>query len=326
MKNKKELITLFYRKKREGVNSIETVFDSLTSLSDHHRLSVPREGSSIKSILKNLSFAYKNKSKINHITGDIHYIALALGRNTVLTIHDVGSALNSKGLKRAMIRLLWFTIPALIVKKITVISQFTKDELIKIVPFAKNKIVVIHNSFNPITTFDKREFNNQQPVILHIGTKSNKNLERVIDAIAELKCALVILGKLSEQQKEKLSKSNIHYKALYDISYPKVMELYKECDIVSFPSLYEGFGLPVLEANAVGRVIIAGGIQALREVANDSAYFVDPYSVNSIRDGFKRVIEDENLRANLIDRGVVNIKRFSEQEISNKYNQLYQTL
>ena len=152
------MITYFFRKKREGVNSIEMVFSTIDSqLPLHTSIQLPYEGASPKTLFKNILFAYRNKAKINHITGDTHYIALGLGRNTVLTVHDVQSAVQiSNPLKRLYVKLLWFWLPALIVKRITVISEFTRIELSKLIPFAKNKIIVIHNAFNPTLEFVKK--------------------------------------------------------------------------------------------------------------------------------------------------------------------------
>ncbi|MFI3304853.1 MAG: glycosyltransferase family 1 protein [Rikenellaceae bacterium] len=320
------MTTLFYRKKREGVNSIETVFDSLTSLTSHKRVMLPCEGVSVISIVRNLIFVYKNRGRVNHITGDVHYIALVLGRDTILTIHDIGSALNGGALKRAIIKLFWFTLPALIVRRITVISHFTRDELIAVIPFAKDKISVVHNPFNSLAHYCEGEFNGAKPTILHVGTKSNKNLERVIEALDGISCRLNILGKLSDPQVEMLAQYGIIYDSYYDLPYSEVIKLYEGCDVVSFPSLYEGFGLPILEANAVGRVVIAGDIEVLREVANDSAYYVDPCSVDMIREGFQRVLSDRVLREGLIQKGRVNVERFSEEKISAQYNELYTTI
>lgn len=149
---------IFFRKKREGVNSIEMVFSTIESLLPlHTSIQLPCEGASPKVLFKNILFAYRNKAKINHITGDAHYIALGLGRNTVLTIHDVQSAMQiNNPLKRLYVKLFWFWLPALMVGRITVISEFTKNELSKIIPFAKNKILVIHNAFNPTIGYVKK--------------------------------------------------------------------------------------------------------------------------------------------------------------------------
>lgn len=321
------MLSIFYRKKREGVNSIETVFSILENqLLPHASIQLPYEGASPLVLLKNILFAYRHRSEINHITGDVHYIALGLGRNTVLTIHDVNSALQCRNLlKRLYVLLFWFWLPALLVKRITVISDFTKNELSKLIPFAQDKIVVIHNAFNSSIEAVEKEMSSS-PVILHMGTKSNKNLERVIHVLKDIDCTLIIVGKLTEDQILMLDNARIDYENHYDVSYDEIISYYQKCDVVSFPSTYEGFGVPVLESNAVGRPIIAGDIPVLHEVAGEAACFVNPYSEDSIRDGFLKVIHNEEYRMALVNKGFDNVKRFSSSEIASKYNCIYNAL
>lgn len=300
------------------------VFSTVESLlPSHNTILLPYEGASPKTLLRNILFAFRNKTKVNHITGDAHYIALGLGRNTVLTVHDVQSAMKIVNpLKRLYVKLFWFWLPALIVKRITVISDFTKKELLGIVPFAKTKILVVHNAFNPKMEFIKKEMG-ERPVILHMGTKPNKNLERVIEAIKQIDCLLIIVGKLTDKQSFLLESTGIDYENHYDVCYDEIVQYYQRCDVVSFPSTYEGFGVPILEANAAGRAVIAGDISVLHEVADGAACFVDPYSVESIRDGFVKVLEQNEYRECLVSKGLRNIERFAAKTIAEKYNDIY---
>lgn len=319
------MLTLFFRHKRESTNSIETVFDAIDSClqQPHENLLLPCQGASFEVIIKNILFARKHRSNINHITGDAHYIALGTGRNSILTIHDVGSALKGNWMKRSFVKILWFYLPALVVKRITVISEFTRRELLKVVPFAENKITVIYNPFSNNLHFSPKAYINSKPVILHIGTKENKNLERVLQAVNNQNYKLIILGKMTEKQLDLLHDLLIDYENYYDIEYEKVVSLYYQCDIVSFPSMYEGFGMPVLEANAIGRPILVGDIDVLHEVACDAAYFVNPYDINAIAEGFKRLSTDISLRKNLILNGQKNIQRFTPSVIASQYNDIY---
>lgn len=319
--------TLFFRKKRDGANSIEMVFDNLDEyLLPHKNECVPMSGAGLLALLANIHYAHKHRNDVNHVTGDVQYLAIGTGRNTVLTVHDVGSALRGSIISRIFIKLLWFWIPALIVKRITVISEFTKKELSSIIPFAKSKIAVVHNAFCPNVSYLEKDFNSVCPVILHMGTKANKNLERIIEALNGIKCHLIIVGKMSEQQMKLIEVSGISCDNYYDVPYSKIIELYQKCDIVSFPSTYEGFGVPILEANAAGRPIVVGNIPVLHEVADDAACFVDPYSVESIRNGFCRLFNDVEYRNGLVTRGFANIKRFSPEVIAGQYNEIYESI
>lgn len=321
------MIHLFFRKKREGGNSMETVFENIDShLLPHENICMPRSGASVRTIIENIRYARTHRAGVNHITGEVHYIAIGTGRNTVLTIHDVGSALKGSLLSRLLVKTLWFWIPALIVKRITVISEFTKKELSSLVPFAKHKIVVVHNAFCSAVTYKEKSFNRDCPTILHMGTKENKNLERTLEALRGISCHLNVVGKLSDKQRRLLEESGISYENHYDVAYSQIVEFYQECDIVSFPSTYEGFGVPILEANAAGRPIIAGNIEVLHEVAEEAACFVNPYSVESIRKGFERVIKDNAYRQSLVEKGFENFKRFAPEVIAEKYNRIYKEI
>lgn len=321
------MVHLFYRKKREGANSIEMVFANLDAyLLLHQNFVLPYNRISLKSLCYNIMYAFRHRGKVNHITGDVQYIALGLGKHTLLTIHDVGSALHGNFLKRFIVKWLWFKLPSHMVGAISVISEFTKNELAAIIPESAHKIHVIYNAFNSQITYHKKAFSLDCPVILHIGTKNNKNLERVIVALKNIRCRLVIVGKLSLAQKKLLDNNFINYNNFYDVSYEEILRFYSECDIVSFPSFYEGFGVPVLEANAAGRPILCGDIPVLHEVAANAALYVNPFDVNAISEGFTQLISDESLRNILRENGFKNLERFSPKLIANQYNELYKIL
>lgn len=321
------MITLFFRAKREGVNSIEMVFGNLDRfLNEHQNVSIPRQGAGLSALWENINFARKNRTDVNHVTGDVHYIVLGTGRKTVLTIHDIGSVIYGSALKRFFLKLLWLWIPAVIVKKITVISEFTKSELSTMIPFAKNKIVVVPNAFCPKISYEQKSFNATCPTILHMGTNFNKNLERTIEALKGINCHLNVVGKLTNEQKMLLDESDIDYENHYDVDFSEIINFYHDCDIVSFPSYYEGFGVPVLEANAAGRPIVAGDIPVLHEVGEEAACYVNPYDVNAIRMGFEKIIKDEPFRNDIINEGFQNIKRFAPERIAKMYNDVYNSI
>lgn len=322
------MLNIIYRKKREGVNSIESVFAAIDKkLAIHKNTELPHEGGSPLIILKNILFAKKKSKGINHITGDIHYIALGTGRHTLLTIHDVGSAFTSNWFKKLYVKLFWFWIPTLIAKRISVISDTTKNDVLKVCPWCKNKIRVIPNPYNTVFEGFEKGLICNKTRILHIGTKKNKNLERTVKALKDLDCHLVIIGKLSDTQIELLNNDGIDFENAYDISLLQLVEEYRKCDIVSFPSSFEGFGMPIIEAQAAMRPVLAGDIPVLRDVAGkNGALFVNPMSIESIRSGFVKLIKDSSLRHALVINGKENIKRFHPSRIAAMYNEIYKTL
>ena len=108
------------------------------------------------------------------------------------------------------------------------------------------------------------------------------------------------------------------------MSYEEIIRKYDNCDIVSFPTFYEGFGVPLIEANAMHKPIIAGDIPVLHEVGgNDAAFFVNPNSIESIKNAIITLKEDVELRNTYISNGIKNLERFAHMTISKQYEELY---
>ena len=106
----------------------------------------------------------------------------------------------------------------------------------------------------------------------------------------------------------------------------EILEQYQRCDILSLVSTLEGFGMPIVEANAVGRVVISSNTTSMPEIAADAAVLVDPFDVASIRAGFIQILEDPNLREKLIANGYINHKRFQPNHLAQQYADLYKQM
>jgi len=328
MNAKKKTITLFYRK--PGINySIEKVFNTIIPElrapgKRYKKVCVKTHRVNPFLLIFNMAYCSLKRGNVNHITGDIHYCNLLLPkRNTILTIHDLVLLDHNKGAKRAFFWLLWFYIPIQKAKIVTCISQKTKSSLVKLFNCNENKIRVIYNPLNPDFQYATKKFCKENPTILHIGTRSNKNLPRVIRALKGISCKLRIIGTLTSDLLDLLQKNKINFTNACDLSDGEILHEYRKCDIVSFPSTYEGFGMPIIEGQATGRVVITSLIDPMKEIAANGAILVDPFEVNSIREGFKIVIENEKLRNQIISLGLQNIKRFSVTNISKQYIKLY---
>lgn len=103
---------------------------------------------------------------------------------------------------------------------------------------------------------------------------------------------------------------NIHIRELGYVDEAKKWELLKQADVFLFPTLYEGFGIPVLEAQSVGVPVVTSNTSSLPEVAGQGAMFVDPESVESIAEGISAVLSNQELRSGIIERATINVGRF----------------
>jgi glycosyltransferase involved in cell wall biosynthesis len=289
---------------------------------------MPLRGSMPWDVVVNVFFTFKNRNKtgVNHISGHIHDVVLGLiGCKTVITIHDLVFIDNVKNpIKRFYKWVFWLYLPVKFADKITCISQKTKENILQHIK--TDKLVVIHNPIDPAYQFSPKIFNVEKPVILHIGTGWNKNLRRTIEALKDIPCHLRIIGKLSEEIVSVLTEYKIEYSNAFQLSDEEIRQEYKNCDIVNFPSEYEGFGMPVIEGQKTGRIVITSAIEPLLEVGKDGAYFVNPLDINSLRDGYLKVISDKNLRDELIEKGLRNVERFSVETIAKQYLKVYEEL
>jgi glycosyltransferase involved in cell wall biosynthesis len=277
--------------------------------------------------LWNVIEAAFHQGQINHITGDVHFIAALLRkRQTILTIHDCGLLRKKRGAGRWLFKLLWYQIPMWRSAVVVAISEFTRLELQEILPAFAGKVVVIPDPLVGGFAESPRSFNQAEPRILHIGTAPNKNIERVGEALEGIRCSMEIIGKMNPSQIAALDRFGIKYSSSRNLTDAEIIEKYRSADIVEFCSTYEGFGMPVIEANATGRVVVTSRMEPMISVANGAACLVDPYDPKSIRAGILRVIEDCKYREELVAAGLENAKRFSAKAVALAYAGCYRDL
>jgi glycosyltransferase involved in cell wall biosynthesis len=275
----------------------------------------------------NVRHAARQKADVHHIVGDSHYLAFGLPpEKTVLTIHDCAALHRLKGLPRAVLKYLWFTGPMRRAAVVTAISEASKEELRQWVGALADKVTVVPDCIFGDFQFAPKRFDEKAPVVLQVGTKENKNLERVAEAIALTGCRLHIVGDLEPAQRAKLAALGLPYCALGVLSDEELVQAFRRCDMVVFASLYEGFGLPVLEGQATGRPVITSKISSLPEAAGEGALLVDPHSVEEIRAAVMRVKEDAGLRATLVEKGLKNVERFRPEAIAGRYAEIYRNI
>jgi glycosyltransferase involved in cell wall biosynthesis len=326
--SRKLKVTWFQRKPYDFHFSLEKLFNDLRPYLEPdielftHTSPYPSQGFLLR--IKNLIAARKAQGEVNHVLGDIHYLVPGLSsRRTILTIHDLGFMKHPSRIARLVLRYFWLIIPVKHATLVTVISESTKKDLLHYIPSAKNKIRVIPDFLTGNFPESPKPFNQERPRLLQIGTKFNKNLERLIPALEGLPVELSIVGKLSEAQLAQLQRHNIIYYNYYRISEEELYQQYQWCDLLVFCSTLEGFGLPILEAQSVGRPVVTSNCSSMPEIAGNGACLVDPFNSNLIRVGILKVIEDMEYRNGLIREGRKNLHRFSKEKVASLYLKLY---
>lgn len=223
------------------------------------------------------------------------------------------------------------------------VSEHTKKDIIEIFKVSSDKIFVTYQPViqtqaifneNELLILLKQYRLRAKEYILFVGTiEPKKNLGRLIEAYMKLDTSmpLVIVGKkgwLWEDEIGKLQKVFNNYfikkiKFLEYISRSDLTYLYQGACCFIFPSLYEGFGLPPLEAMALGCPTIVSNVSSLPEVCGDAALYVDPYDVISIRDQIENLINDPCLQVQLSLAGKERAKLFSFNNYTNKLHEAY---
>lgn len=277
--------------------------------------------------LFNVMEAALSQGDVNHITGDVHYLALLLRKQrTLLTIHDCRGMLWESGIRRLIYHWFWLKLPVSRSALVSVISEHTKNEVLRYTTCTERNIRVIPDPVGPEFQPAPKAFRTDNPTILQIGSGRNKNIARLAAALSGLRCKLYIVGPLTVDAQQHLAEARIEFEWAANLSDSEVSEKYRDADLITFCSTYEGFGMPIIEANAIGRPVVTSGIEPMASVAGGAACLVDPCDPISIRAGIVRVIEDRDYRDELVRRGFENVKRFSAASVAGAYMSVYQEL
>jgi len=256
--------------------------------------------------------------------GDVNYLAILLSRpNTVLTVHDCEFMERAGPLKRWIYRWLWLELPMRRAAVVVVPTRDVLEDLQRYTSVDPARVRVIPMPVDPMFTPSPMREDAREPMILQVGTRSNKNLERVIRALQGIPCTLVVLGALTPSQRALLEVCRVRYEERLALPREQVADAYRGADVVVFASTKEGFGLPIVEAQASGRPVVAGDRPPLPEVAGEGACLVDPFDVSSIRAGIRRVVEDAAYRRRLVEEGLRNVARFEAGRIAEAHADLY---
>lgn len=327
-------VAVFYRHPaRTGGTSIPAAFDRVCeTLADGrgfrlHKTILRHPSRGLLPRLRAAWQARREARRINHISGDVHFIALALpAGNTVLTIHDLDFLHRSRGLRRWILKKFWLDLPVARCRVVTTVSDATRQDLLHFLPRAREKTRVIHGlisaNFRPSPLPPLRD----PPVVLHVGSKPNKNLRRHIEALRGIRCELHVIGRLRQAERDRLRRYGIDYVERSGIDEAAMQRAYEQCDLLLYASTREGFGMPIVEAQTVGRPVITSMRSSMPEIAGDGAHFVDPFDVESIHAGLLKVLSDNDYRTRLVERGYANCRRFSAADIAEQWREVYREI
>ena len=230
--------------------------------------------------------------------------------------------------------------------QIIAISQFTKDEIINILHTDPKKIEVIYcaasEEYRRIE--DQRErmrvsdlYNLREPYLLFVGNfNPRKNLERIIGAFDllkkkyGLKHKLVIVGEKGWKfDQDKVLREISSCRDVVFINYVENKDLaviYSMAELFVFTTLYEGFGIPMIESQQCGTPVLASDNSCFEEVAGKGAYYVNPYSESDICEGMHHILSDQIVSQTLITEGYQNAERFSWENSAEKLYQVIETV
>ena len=290
-------IVFVYRKKIKGRYSLENVFNSIIPyLKKKHNISVYYTRGRMF-LFQDIFHLRSLKADIYHIVGDVNYFSIFLPKKkTILTIPDVGHYIYGlKTIKKFLYKWLWIIWPAYCAQCVVTISNFSKKKILNIINKKNFKIDVIPCCYRGELKIFKKKIKKSNIRILFVGTGNNKNLTNLIKAAKFTNWTITIIGEISTSDKILLDKYKIDYKNLINVNFKKINQAYKTNDILCFISLHEGFGLPIIEANASGVPVIASNIEPMKTVAGRGAYLVSPRNIKNIKKSILKIINNEKI-------------------------------
>ena len=239
----------------------------------------------------------------------------------IITVHDL-MHLNFPGYFGLKNRIYYSLVVRRIVRNsplVFTVSNFTREEICKWAKVDKDKIVVLYNGLDRQFYHENVEpIVREKPYFFYVGNnKPHKNLVRLIRSfyLSDLqhRCDLLLSCSITKEIEDIVAELDIKDSVIFlnGIEEEMLPRYYKGAIATTMATLYEGFGLPIIESMAVGTPVITSNVTSMPEIAGDAALLVDPYSVDSIANGMKMVFEDSDLRSDLSAKGLERAKDFS---------------
>lgn len=265
----------------------------------------------------------------------------------VATVHDLIPYIMPETVGRGYLTKFISQMPAIIpsLDMIITVSEWSKKDIMRIFDVPEEKIYVTplaaSDIFKPqdkntAAEFLKQKYNIQDNMILYLGGFSpRKNVKSILVAFSMIRknlskdIKIVIIGSAKDEHQflYKLAQSlNIEDNVIFTgyVPYEDLPFFYNTCDVFVYPSLYEGFGLPVLEAMCCGTPTITSNVSSIPEVAGDGALLINPFDAEELAHAMENVLEDDSLKADLVSRGFKRASLFDWKKTASETLKVYE--
>lgn len=297
---------------------------------------------------KDSVFDHMSYNEYTGTAGDIFYfshfvsIPASLQGRMVLTVHDMISFLHPEYFKPAFLPNHSIALKRIqkMRPRIAAVSEASRRDVLEITGLPEENVVTVYEAYDNRLCFPKKDpratkaFGIQGEYLLYLGAMENrKNIIRVVEAFERFAgrykgLQLVVAGGRewqTDQILQRIGQSPVHDRIVVTgyITDEQKRALYSGALGFVFPSLYEGFGIPVLEAMACGCPVITSNVSSLPEVAGDAAVLIDPYDVGQLAFEMERVVHSDAVRCALSEKGLEQCKRFSWEKTARQMEKLF---
>lgn len=296
-----------------------------------------------------------NYNKLFNSNADIYHffnfiVPPRIKGKVITTIHDMTYVLYPETMDKRNLKRIKDDIVYSVERsdKIITVSESSKRDIIKYLNVPEEKIEIVYNGvhyyeFSGILTKEKRlmvrsKYSLPEKYILYMGTlEPRKNIESILESYYVLKknyaseVKLVIAGKkgwlfeniFSVVEKLKLQNDVVFTDYVDELDKAAI---YQMASLFVFPSIYEGFGIPVLEAMAASVPVITSNVSSLPEVAGDAAVLVEPKDINSLAESMHKILSDDDFKLELVEKGHIQAKKFTWQSSAEKLYEIYKSI